>query len=263
MDLMQVFIATGVVAGLGLIIGLLLGFAGKILTVEVNEKEIAIRECLPGVNCGACGYAGCDAYAEAVANGKAKNNLCVVAGSDGAKSIACIMGQEAGEVARLAAKVRCNGNCDVTGAKYVNDGTLSCELASTLPGGGQQQCSYACLGYGSCVKACPQHCIHMENGVAVVDQDECIACGKCVATCPKNLIEIQTAGRAYTVRCSSHDAGKTVKAVCSTGCIGCGICAKVCPTDAITLDDHLAYIHEDTCIGCGACAEKCPVNIIF
>ena len=52
--------AAALVGGTGLVIGLLLGLAGKKFAVEVNEKEIAVREQLPGNNCGGCGYPGCD-----------------------------------------------------------------------------------------------------------------------------------------------------------------------------------------------------------
>lgn len=263
MDWIGIAVAAGVVAGVGLLLGILLGVAGKLLTVAVNEKEVAVRECLPGVNCGACGYTGCDAYAKAVAEDDAPVNLCTVAGVEGAKKIGAVMGKEALEMERRAAIVHCSGSCDHTGIKYLYDGITTCEAAVLAPGGGQQQCVYACLGFGSCAKACPQDCIHIENGVAVVDQELCIACGKCVAVCPKNLITVQEAGRPYTVRCSSHDKGKDVKAVCDIGCIACGICAKNCPTDAITMQQDLAVIDHEKCIDCGTCAEKCPVKIIY
>lgn len=263
MDIRQILIAAGVVAGLGLLLGIILGIAGKLLAVAVNKKEVAVRECLPGVNCGSCGYTGCDGYAKAIAEGTAQTNLCPAAGSEGAEKIAAIMGKKAEAVARRAAVVHCSGSCHHTGPKYLYDGIETCEAAAIAPGGGQQQCSFACLGFGSCAKACPQQCIHMEDGVAVVDEAQCIACGKCVAACPKHLITLEQTERPYTVRCSSHDKGKVVKAVCDTGCIGCGICAKNCPVDAIKLENNLAYIDKDTCIGCGACAEKCPVKVIY
>lgn len=259
----EIAITAGVVSGVGLLLGIILGIAGKLLSVPVNEKELAIRDCLPGVNCGGCGYAGCDAYAQAVANGEADVNLCTVAGMEGAEKIGAIMGKTVEKMERRAAIVRCSGSFDHTGDKYLYEGIETCEAAAIAPGGGERACSYGCLGFGSCAKACPTQCIHMINGVAVVDQDECIACGKCVAICPKNLIVIQEAGRPYTVRCSSHEKGKNVKAVCDIGCIGCGICAKNCPTDAIAMDNNLAKIDQTKCINCGTCAAKCPVKIIF
>ena len=52
--------ATLMVGGTGLLIGILLGIAGKKFYVEVDERETKVREALPGNNCGGCGYPGCD-----------------------------------------------------------------------------------------------------------------------------------------------------------------------------------------------------------
>ena len=56
----SILYAVLIVGGVGLFIGIALGIAGKFLSVEVDEKEVAIREALPGNNCGGCGYPGCD-----------------------------------------------------------------------------------------------------------------------------------------------------------------------------------------------------------
>ena len=72
---------------LGLIFGVLLGFASKKFEVKVDERVPKLRECLPGANCGGCGYAGCDAYAEAVVTEGAKGTLCSVGGADVAEKI--------------------------------------------------------------------------------------------------------------------------------------------------------------------------------
>ena len=82
-----------------------LGVAGKKFAVEVDEKEVAIREALPGNNCGGCGYPGCDGLAAAIAKGEAPVNRCPVGGEPVGKIIAGIMGQEAVETARQVAHV--------------------------------------------------------------------------------------------------------------------------------------------------------------
>ena len=64
--------------------------------VEVDEKEILVRAELPGNNCGGCGYAGCDALAKAIAEGKAKVDQCPVGGAPVGEKIAAIMGVGAG-----------------------------------------------------------------------------------------------------------------------------------------------------------------------
>ena len=66
-----VIIAAAIVGGTGIIIGLFLGISGEKLKVEVDEKEVAVREALPGNNCGGCGYPGCDGLAKAIAKGEA------------------------------------------------------------------------------------------------------------------------------------------------------------------------------------------------
>ena len=54
-----------VLAVLGAVCGLALAIASKVFAVPVDEKAEKIRECLPGANCGACGFSGCDGYAAA------------------------------------------------------------------------------------------------------------------------------------------------------------------------------------------------------
>ena len=96
-----IIIAAVLVGGVGLFIGLFLGVAGKKFEVEVNEKEIQVREELPGNNCGGCGYPGCDGAAAAVVKGEAPVTVCPVGGAACAKAIGEIMGQEVGEQQRL------------------------------------------------------------------------------------------------------------------------------------------------------------------
>ena len=136
-------------------------------------------------------------------------------------------------------------------------------MLSVVPHGGQKACEYGCLGFGSCVKACPFDAIHIVDGIAVVDYEACKACGKCIAVCPKQIIELIPYEAKHVVRCSSKGKGKEVMSVCSVGCIGCGICQKNCPAEAITVTDNLAHIDQSKCTGCGICAEKCPKKIIY
>lgn len=75
-----ILIAVAVVAGVGIVIGILLGVAGEKFKVEVDEKEIAVRELLPGNNCGGCGYPGCDGLAAAIAKGEMPPSACPVGG---------------------------------------------------------------------------------------------------------------------------------------------------------------------------------------
>lgn len=247
----------------GLFIGLILGVAGKKFAVEVDERVILVRDELPGNNCGGCGYAGCDGLAEAIVKGEAPVNGCPVGGPAVAEAIGNIMGTSAGAGGKKVAFVKCSGTCDKTTVKYNYYGIHDCKKIALLPGEGDKGCTYGCLGYGSCVKACAFDAIHVINGVAVVDKEKCVSCGKCIEECPKHLIEFVPYEAKHIVQCSSHDKGKDVKAVCEAGCIGCGICVKQCEFDAITLENNVAHIDQSKCTNCGKCAAKCPVKVIL
>ena len=190
MNMTGIIIAAAVVGIVGIVIGVLLGIASEKFKVEVDEKEILVRAELPGNNCGGCGFAGCDALAKAIAEGKAPANACPVGGAPVGEKIAAILGVSAGAAEKKVAFVRCKGTCDKVKTLYNYEGIDDCAKASVVPAGGPKACSYGCTGFGSCVKACQFDAIHVVDGVAVVDKEKCVACGKCVATCPKGLIQI-------------------------------------------------------------------------
>lgn len=259
-SLSGVLTAGAVVGGTGLLIGILLGIAAKKFAVEVDERVDAVRECLPGSNCGGCGYAGCDACAEAIVKGIAPVTAC----SAGARhaDIAAIMGTEAEERVKEVAYVKCSGTCDKTVVKYRYQGIPDCRKLALIPGHGEKECTFGCMGYGSCVSVCKFEAIKVINGVAVVNKSKCMGCGMCVKVCPNKLIELRPYDSLYAVGCASTLKGKDVKAKCTVGCIGCGICAKQCESGAVTVENNIARIDYSKCIGCGKCAEKCPQKVI-
>ena len=57
---MEIVIPVIIVGIIGFIAGLGLSLASKFMSVPTDEKQQKIREALPGANCGACGYSGCD-----------------------------------------------------------------------------------------------------------------------------------------------------------------------------------------------------------
>lgn len=262
MDTKQIITAIVVLCIIALIIGIILSIAEKVFKVDVNEKEVAVREALPGNNCGGCGYAGCDALAAAIAKGEAPVSACPVGGKPVAEKIAEIMGETLGDMQRMVAYVKCDGTCDKRKTDYNYFGIDSCVYASKMPGSSPYACDYGCIGYGSCVKVCDHDAIRIINKKAVVDEDLCVACGKCVRICPHNLIELIPAQSKYRVQCSSQARGKEVKDACTAGCIGCSLCKRNCPSDAIIFENNIAKIDYAKCTGCGTCAEKCPVKII-
>lgn len=262
MNVTAILVAAAVVGGTGLVVGLLLGVASEAFKVPVDEKEVAVRACLPGNNCGGCGYPGCDGLAKAIAQGEAPVGACPVGGPAAAAKIGEIMGVAAGDTEKQVAYVKCAGTCEAAKEKYTYNGIEDCVSAMSTPGAGPKACSHGCMGFGSCVKVCDFDAIHVVNGIAVVDKEKCVACGKCVATCPKSLIELIPYKAKVLVQCNSKDFGKDVKAVCTVGCMGCKACTRVCETGAITVENNIAHIDQSKCTGCGACAAKCPTKAI-
>ena len=173
-----------------------------------------------------------------------------------------IMGGDASmEISKEIAVVRCSGDCDTEKHTFDFDGVQTCANAKRFYGG-MWGCKYGCIGLGDCVSVCPNAAVNVENGLAKVTAEKCVGCGLCADACPNNIIDMRPFGQAVDIMCSSHDMGKAVKAVCSSGCIGCKICEKQCEFDAIHVTDSLARIDYSKCTACGICAAKCPVHVI-
>lgn len=257
---MDILIAVAVVAGIGLLIGLILAIASIIMAVPKDEKAEAVLELLPGANCGACGYSGCEGYAKALSRGQAKPGLCSPGGEECTEAIAELLGVE-GETVNRVALVHCMGNCDNTQNKAEFQGIKSCLAASKI-GSGITACTYGCLGMGDCVSACLSNAITVCNGVAVVDTNKCGGCGLCADACPRKLITISPVKEQAVVRCSNHDKGAVAKKACKSACIGCMKCVKMCETGAITVTNFCASIDPEKCTGCGICVENCPGKCI-
>ena len=259
----EIIIAAAVVGTIGLIIGIVLTIASEKFSVSVNEKEVQIREELPGNNCGGCGYPGCDGLAKAIIIGEAKVNQCPVGGKSVADAIAKIMGVESEETIKMVAFIRCSGTCKNATIQYLYHGIKDCNNAAIVPGGGDKQCSHGCMGYGSCVSECEYGAISIIDGVAVVNNDLCQGCGKCVKICPNNVITLIPMQNQALVKCNSKEPALRARKSCTVSCIGCGLCARNCPNNAIIIENSLARIDYSKCTNCGICKEKCPRKCII
>lgn len=247
---------------MGLIFGALLAFAAKKFAVEVDPRVVEVREAVPGANCGACGFPGCDGFSSAVVRGEAPVNGCPVGGAVTATKIAQIMGLDAGNSIKKVAKVKCEGHEENCQNRFDYSGFDSCVAAHML-NGGPKSCLFGCIGLGSCVQVCPFDAIHINSkGIAEVDKEKCTACNKCIAICPKDVISLVPYGQLTIVECNNKEKGPQVKKNCQVACIACGICEKNCPHDAIHVKNNLAEIDYDKCTNCMICVEKCPTKAI-
>lgn len=247
------------ICGLGA--GILLTAASEIFHVEVDERVEKIGDALPQANCGACGFAGCADYADAIVNNNAATNLCRPGGADAAGKIAEVLGVAAADVVPMTAVVLCNGDCNSTKPQFDFGGVQSCKAVKRFYSG-NGMCKYGCIGFGDCAAVCEHGAIKIENGLAKIIPSLCGACGQCVAVCPNQIISIKPKAKSTDVLCSSKDNGKATKLACSNGCIGCKICEKKCPSDAIKVIDAHAVIDYDKCTSCGECKAACPIKVI-
>ncbi len=256
----EIILPAIIVVAIGLIAGLGLALASKFMAVPTDEKQEKIRECLPGANCGACGYSGCDGYAEAVAKGEAEPNKCAPGGSSVATQLAEVLGVEVDTNPKIAF-VACNGNGNISKSKYAYSGMMSC-AAANLVFGGPKECEYGCIGFGDCYNACPFGAITMKDGKPIICEELCLGCGKCAGVCPKSVIKILPKNSKIKVACSNKQKGAPVVKMCGVSCIACGLCEKSCPSGAVKIVDNLAVIDYNLCTSCGKCKEVCKRKVI-
>ena len=261
--LSTVYVTLIVLAGLGIVFGVALAIVAARFVVKVDPNVEKVRETLPGANCGACGFAGCMGYAEAVVgNPDVAVSMCAPGKAAVAEKIAEITGKKAEKMDPKIARVFCQGGKSLSQRKFIYTGVQDC-TAAVLAAGGDKSCEYGCLGYATCMRACPFDAITMSaDNLPVISKEKCTACGKCVAACPKQVIELAVASKAVVISCHSRDKGADTKKKCQVGCIACGICVRTCPVDAIKIDNNLARIDHAKCIVCGLCVKKCPTSAI-
>ncbi len=249
--------------GLGIVFGVGLAFAAAKFAVKTDPKVEQVRDVLPGANCGACGFAGCQGYAEAVViNSDVAPNLCAPGKGSVASAVARITGKAASALEPNFARIMCQGSWSKSVKRFRYEGVQDCR-AAILAGGGDKACRYGCLGYGTCARVCPFGAITMSaDHLPVVDIVKCTGCRKCEAACPTKVIEVLPASKMVLVTCHSRDKGGDTRKNCEVGCIACGICVKTCPFDTVAVENNLARVNIDKCRVCGLCVTKCPTKAI-
>ena len=258
----SVLFPTLVLGGLGTALSVILLVAARKFAVYEDPLIAAVEDALPKANCGACGQAGCHAFADTLVKTRDTSLFCPPGGSETAVKVAALLGMEASTAEVPLAIVMCRGNAEAASFVGRYDGIDSCR-AATLVDGPTKLCPYGCVGLGSCVAACDYDAIHIVDGIALVEDADCVGCGACVKACPKGLIRMGPRATRVVVGCVSHDMGKAVRGYCEVGCIGCKRCVKACKFDAMQFDDNLARVDHEKCTECGACIAACGRDIIF
>ncbi len=256
-----ILVALAVVGAVALVLGILLAVMSYFFGIEEDDRVRLIRECLPGINCGACGYKGCDDYASALAAGEAAPNLCVPGASSVTEEIGEILGIKVEAPKGLVAFVHCNGVLEATGKKACYEGIVSCS-AESLVYGGPNECRFGCLGCGDCASACPAGAICVNDVIAHIDTTRCLGCGLCMSLCPKKMITMIPQNAAVVVMCNSKESGAAARKACKNACIACKKCQKACPHGAMNIIRDIAVIDYEKCTGCGACADVCPTGCL-
>ena len=267
---------SGLIVTASVIFGTVAAFAGLLLyvikkkfVVEPDIKAEKIAEVLPQANCGACGKAGCAAFAKACANASAEefsSLYCPVGGAEVMAQISEIMGFAAVKKNKQFAVVHCQGTCEKAPKKFEYDGVKSCRLQNMLFVG-ENGCPNGCIHSGDCVKACKFDAIHIDEKTKLpqVDIKKCVACGACVKACPRALIELKSFnenGKLLYVACKNLQTGAQAMKNCKAACIACSKCAKM--SVAMLVENNLArVIDEKTATVCGEdLVGICPNKVI-
>lgn len=255
-------LAVAIVGGVGLVFGALIALASSRLRVWEDPRIDEVTSMLPGANCGACGYAGCRAFAESLVSGATAPATCTVMGPDARADVASYLGVDAGAANRRVARLLCAGGTDVAPRRAVYDGLASCAAASAVSNG-EQACAWGCLHYGDCAVACTFDAIVMsDTGLPVVDPALCTACGDCVDACPRGLFIIEPLERQLLVQCRNLLSGDVATSVCSVACNACGRCAQDAPA-VVTIERGLAVVHPENLTDASiAATERCPTGAI-
>ena len=267
MDPLYIKLALGgiaLLASIGLFFGIGLALAAHKFAVEINPKVEAVKEVLAGAQCGGCGFAGCEAYAEAVVTDPdVPPNLCFPGKASVAEAVARITGKQMGAVEDLVAVVHCARSIRKDYQKYDYIGYGVCSGAN-LAFAGPTDCQFGCVGFGECAANCPFQAIAMdENHFPVINEETCVGCGQCVKTCPKGLITLVPKKARAIVRCSSRDPGKVTHQICAAGCMHCMSCVRACPAEAVGLVDGVIRIDHQKCLAYGPKCEEACIKACF
>jgi H+/Na+-translocating ferredoxin:NAD+ oxidoreductase subunit B len=257
-----------VFTALGVVFGFTLAAVARRFHVDTNPLVDRVRAQLPSANCGACGFAGCQAYAEAVVErSEVSPSLCAPGRATVAEALARLTGKDMGAVTDRIVIMRCHGTSAFARDEALYAGLDTCAAAS-LVFGGPKACKNGCLGLGDCVKVCPFDALSIgPEGISVVNESKCTGCGLCLPACPKELFEFYPRNRRVELSCVAKDKQSVVRATCMVGCTLCRKCVAKCPAGAIAWDGRTILIDHEKCLAYGpscqeVCVDICPSTIL-
>lgn len=262
MDVSTILVSVLILGGVGFTFGALITLTHKKFWVWEDPRIDGIVDLLPGTNCGACGQAGCHAFAEALITDKVQPATCTVMGADDVLDVADYLGVEAGDANKRVARLLCAGgsNLAVQQADYI--GLETCKAATAVAGGGKG-CTWGCIGLADCEVVCDLDAIYMNAwGLPVVIPDKCTACGDCVDACPKDLFVLMPLEHKLIVQCKSLLEGEEAEELCQVACNACGRCAADAP-EVIHMVNGLAVVdYSKNELATPAAIERCPTDAI-
>ncbi len=252
-----------ILGGVGVVFGLLIAVAHRRFHVWEDPRIQEVTGLLPGANCGACGYAGCRAFAEATVAGAVAPAVCTVMGEADRADVAAYLGVDAGQAVRRVARLLCAGGSDVAVQKADYHGLESCRAAVAVSGGGKG-CPWGCVGLGDCAVSCDFDAIRMNAaGLPEVEPDRCTACGDCVEACPLDLFVLMPMAHHLLVQCRNLLEGEAATALCTVACNACGRCVQDAAAGLIEMRRGLAVIdYEKIALENSAATARCPTGAI-
>ncbi|WP_075181713.1 electron transport complex subunit RsxB [Pantoea sp. 1.19] len=162
-----IWIAIAVLSAIGLLFGVLLGYASRRFKVVDDPIVEQIDAVLPQSQCGQCGYPGCRPYAEAVGLNGEQINKCAPGGEQ-------VMLKLAGML-----------NVDPQPLEGDEQAQSPVRTVAWID-------EENCIGCTKCIQACPVDAIvGATRAMHTVLSDVCTGCDLCVAPCPTDCIEMR------------------------------------------------------------------------
>lgn len=144
------------------------------LKPTLSARAQAIDDVLPQTQCRQCGYQGCAAYAEAIAQGQAPINQCAPGGQAGIEKLAQLL--------------------------QVPVVPLNPEYGHEMPFAVARIRAGECIGCMWCTRACPTDAVvGAPKHLHAILEVRCTGCGLCAPACPMDCIDFVEVDRVWGV----------------------------------------------------------------